>query len=362
MRFKNENEAIYGKEPVVDNLSSLDEESQRIHLGELLNYYNMAHSKKEKKEWFLEYLNSEGSKEEVRAADSLSDSNFVTAGIYARLWMRGFQVSMIGNKLTSLREKLVREGQEHNTHSAEDQQRRDLLRKRKQEAEDSDALYVFNLELDNFLATFKTNFDMNKWIFENKVSSTVQSAIKQIASRLKKELILSQTDEDFKEAYRHIPERKKKDVFAFLESILTTEAPKKTRTVTTRKPRKKSPEKLVKKLLYQQTYDEFDLNLKSIDPKQIIEAQQLWAYNTKTRVLTQYVAKDADGLTVKGSTIINISEENSQSKKLRKPKEVLTQVLAANKVALRKIFTNLTTQKQTVNGRINRTTILLRTV
>lgn len=59
-----------------------------------------------------------------------------------------------------------------------------------------------------------------------------------------------------------------------------------------RKPRKKkekSPEKLVSKMQFKK--DDEKANLQSIDPTEIIYAEQLWVYNTKTRKLGHYRAK-----------------------------------------------------------------------
>jgi hypothetical protein len=128
-----------------------------------------------------------------------------------------------------------------------------------------------------------------------------------------------------------------------------------------RKPRKrkqKTPEQLIAKLFYQEAYAPSDL--KSEDPKKIIGAQQLWVYNTKTKKLGVYHSEDASGLSVKGSTITGYSESKSITRTLRKPDEVIPQVLNGGKVYLRNVFTDLTTKETLLNGRINTDTILLK--
>ncbi len=72
---------------------------------------------------------------------------------------------------------------------------------------------------------------------------------------------------------------------------------------TARKPRKKktvSADKLVEKLKFQQT--EKSLGLVSINPRDIVGAQELWIYNTKTRKIGKYIANDIAGLSVKSAT------------------------------------------------------------
>ena len=100
-----------------------------------------------------------------------------------------------------------------------------------------------------------------------------------------------------------------------------------------RKPRKKkekSPEQLVAKMQYKK--EDTKLELKSIDPAEIIYAEELWVYNTKTRKLGHYVARTLDprglnrpgtGLMVKGTSIKGFNEEASVQKTLRKPEKQL---------------------------------------
>ena len=91
-----------------------------------------------------------------------------------------------------------------------------------------------------------------------------------------------------------------------------------------RKPRKKkekSPEQLVAKMQFKKNDEK--ANLESIDPAEIIYAEQVWVYNTKTRKLGHYIAKVLDprgmnrpgtGLMVKGTSIKGFDEENSIQK------------------------------------------------
>lgn len=140
------------------------------------------------------------------------------------------------------------------------------------------------------------------------------------------------------------------DLMKFLEASSQSRKP--------RKRKKKSPEQLVAKLNYQEAYAPSDL--KSEDPKKIIGAQQLWVYNTKTKKLGVYQAEDASGLSIKGSTIINHSESKSITKTLRKPDEIIPQVIKGGKVYLRNVLSELTTKESLLNGRINTDTILLK--
>ena len=99
----------------------------------------------------------------------------------------------------------------------------------------------------------------------------------------------------------------------------------------------------------------------SINPVDIIGAQVLWVYNTKTRKLGKYVAEDMGGaLNIKGTTITGYNESKSVSKTLRKPEAQIKEFLSAGKIDLRKYLENIKATEVKLNGRINADTILLK--
>ena len=139
----------------------------------------------------------------------------------------------------------------------------------------------------------------------------------------------------------------------------------------TRKPRKvkpKSAEKLVAKLKYKKQDEK--LALVSINPADIIKAEELWVYNSKTRKLGRYVTsvidpqkqkRDGTGLEVKGTTLIRFSESESIAKTLRKPVEQLAEFKKCGKIQRKKFFEAIKTTETKLNGRINPETLLLLT-
>lgn len=168
-------------------------------------------------------------------------------------------------------------------------------------------------------------------------------------------------DEQIVEAYAHYKKPGLKKLIAFCDLVITDCMKLAGESVKNRKPRKrkvKSPDELVAKMKYCKDFAE--LKLVSITPREIIGVMQLWVYNTKTRKLGCYHAEDAGGLTVKGSSIINYSETKSVMKKLRKPEQMLPEVLKGGKVFLRNVIDNIKAVESPLSGRINEDTILLR--
>jgi hypothetical protein len=139
-----------------------------------------------------------------------------------------------------------------------------------------------------------------------------------------------------------------------------------------RKPRKKkekSPEQLVAKMQFKKNDEK--ANLESIDPAEIIYAEQVWVYNTKTRKLGHYIARVLDprgmnrpgtGLMVKGTSIKGFDEENSIQKTLRKPEEQLKEFANSGPKKVIEVFDAIKTMGIKLNGRVNSEVILLRAV
>jgi hypothetical protein len=171
-------------------------------------------------------------------------------------------------------------------------------------------------------------------------------------------------DEQLKEGYSFMKAVDFKRCEAFYDKIFQdlaayNQTKKATKKAAVRKPPQK--EKLVRSLKYLK--QDSGMKLVSINPVDIVGAEQLWVYNVKNRKLGKYVAEDQGGvLGVKGTTITGFNENKSTQKTLRKPEEQVKAFLASNKVELRKFLDNIKTTEIKLNGRINADTILLKVI
>ena len=118
---------------------------------------------------------------------------------------------------------------------------------------------------------------------------------------------------------------------------------------------------------YAKTDDKYQLA--SINPEDIIKANELWVFNTKTRKIGKYVAdiidplgagREGSGLSVKGTTITGFKETESIQKTLRKPEEQLKEFKTSGKVKLRTFLDDIKAVDIKLNGRINNDIILLK--
>ena len=175
------------------------------------------------------------------------------------------------------------------------------------------------------------------------------------------ELASGKADEQLKEGYSHRSKKQIKSFIAFLQEIESACNMLMQEAKVNKQPRAKkavSKDKIIAKLKYKKS-DE-PLKLVSVNPADIIGAQELWIFNSKTRKLGKYVAAEFQELGIKGTTITGFSEIKSVQKTLRKPAEQLKAFKEAGKVVLRKFLEDINAVDTKMNGRINEDIMLLK--
>ena len=168
--------------------------------------------------------------------------------------------------------------------------------------------------------------------------------------------------QQFREGYAHLAKADAKKFLEGLEKILTACDMVVEKAKTTRKPRvKKAPskEKLIAKVKYKK--QDVKYSIVSVHPSDMIDAKEVWVFNTKNRKLGKYIADDMTGpITVKGTSLVGYNEITSIQKTLRKPEEQLKAFKSAGKVALRKFLEDINTTDTKLNGRLNEETVILK--
>jgi hypothetical protein len=103
------------------------------------------------------------------------------------------------------------------------------------------------------------------------------------------------------------------------------------------------------------------LGIVSVPPAQLVKAQSVLVYNTKTRKVGLYVSKNSEGFGIKGTTLLNYTDISSQ-KTLRKPAEQLKELKEQNTQKRIETWYNksVKTTETKLNGRFNEDTIILR--
>ena len=178
--------------------------------------------------------------------------------------------------------------------------------------------------------------------------------------------------EQLKEGYAHVKKADIKKLRTAISELMVALDFIIDQAKATRKPRKAKPrsaDKVIAKLKFLKVDEKY--KLASINPIDVVGANELWVFNVKTRKLGKYIASSIDpkglgregtGLSVKGTTIIGFDEKLSVQKTLRKPDEQLKEFKGAGKVALRKFLEDINTTDTKLNGRCNLDTVLLKVV
>jgi len=202
-------------------------------------------------------------------------------------------------------------------------------------------------------------------IMQDKVKPVHASRIVEAFKKSRTQIydVLNTDDDQLKEGYTNFTKLQLKKLLAYYDLIINDAIKLSEEVKQTRKPRKrkvKTPDQLVTKVGV--LTEDTTLKLKSEEPKKIIGATQVWIYNVKTRKLGVYHADDASGLSVKGSSVINFNEQKSVCKTLRKPENILPDVVKGGKVFLRNVMDNINAKEKSLTGRLNGDTILVKIV
>lgn len=344
------------------------QENYRISLQSALCYYNANMENRERAKVVLNYLKKHN-KQYYEALSDAPDYEFLTLGSLLTIknkseYLSPEDDSKIQAKLDALYTryalKKVAAPVEDNSSTKNTPvisvEQRVIESARKQSEE-------IDYAIDAFFKNKKSDFSTKSFLIANGISGAVAKRIGEYYKPTLAEIeeALSGKDEQLVEGYSFLTKTELKrfrDMLAGIveDCINVSLAAKSNRAPRTKKA--KPPAKQVEKLKYLIEFPE--LGLKSVHPTKIVGANQLWVYNTKNKKLGVYYATGASGFSVKGSTLLGWDPEVSSQNGLRKPTDIIPQVLEGGKLQLQKILGKLTTINTKLNGRINSDTIILR--
>lgn len=220
-------------------------------------------------------------------------------------------------------------------------------------------------EIDNFVLNGyrDAGYSLYKYCQGTNVAKQYIGALEVLVNRRLAELDLIGKDAQVTEGYSNLGKRDVKAFTEFLNKLIEegnkyANFKKANRKVRVKK--QKPAGEQVSKMKYLKEFA--DLKLKSVTAASIIGANQLWVYNTKNKKLGVYNASGTSGFSVKGTSLQGYDPETSVQRTLRKPDIVIPKMMAAGKVALRKILPDLTTTETALNGRFNEDILLLRVI
>lgn len=335
-----------GKEPEFDG-SELTE-MQLIRTYSWYNYFAVGANKDASKDYIVEYAKANKMKIYI------SNHEKPTFGWIARILTRGGKVSDV--VMTRFNEYM---------HS---------LRKPVASNDDNAPATVEVVKtnpLDKWIPDFEdavdsqaSSFSAYKYLVSNSVP---QVYVKQIAEYYQPILEEAQgaynkVDKVLTECYNNYSRADLKKYVAYLQLIIDDCARYLGNVKKERKPRAKKAKPvatLLKHFKYQQSHA--PLKLTSENAEKIIGASALYALNTKYNTLTMYVAKDATGLTVNRTSIANIDEKQSMTKRVgRSVEKIVNDILNGTKRSRLLVLKNVKTDAIKLADRINENVILLK--
>lgn len=339
-----------------------EEEVSKLNLILAMNWYNATKDAKDAKKYLLASLKDAGVEKVILSAFSkIEDVDCMTTGFLARIVSRGGILSVSDREtfdcavtgLVAAAEVIA----EETVAVAEKVGVVKLTVQDRMRMQADRAIAELESVLDS--REFKTNV---KEILVNAGVKGPQAAKVKlwVEAKLAEFTEVQKTkDADLKEGYSNYS---KADIKAILKWLATVDESLSLVKVA-RKARKKK-DKPVGKVVAAVKYLKSDAELKvtSIDPVEIVGAQQLWVFNVKYRKLGVFVASDPQGLTVKGTTVKNFDEVKSVQKTVRKPEKKIPEVMGAGKVALRKTMDDIKAKAAKLKGRLNGEVLLLKVV
>jgi hypothetical protein len=373
-------EKYTGKEPIwdYDRALAFSNEEFDHHLRKSFAYYNYYYSPKDLKKYVVAWLRQhEGDKgvhvldkatidRYARSSDSLTPFT-VCALVKANsqgMPLRDRHVEYILNAVHRVLEMRADEEEIDDDKDLKKTEARVItIQDRMNEVAKKHILYFEILE-DALFAGETVDPKAYEYLVKNLVPQALIGKIQSVFEPRYNELKEARKgeDEQLKEGYSHYKAADFKRCEAFYDKLFQdlaayNQTKKATKKAAVRKPPQK--EKLVKSLKYLK--QDTALKIVSINPVDIVGAEELWVYNVKNRKIGKYIAEDQGGvLGVKGTSITGFNETKSTQKTLRKPEEQIKQFLASSKVELRKFLENIKATEIKLNGRINAETILLK--
>ena len=348
------NKVAWGHEPQWDTKEDYD-----TFLGFALNWYSVNSTSEKSKKWTIEYLTSINYPK-LNDLNKVPDRVFTTIGSVARLATRGIKLSDKHKQyIVEQANLLVRENKEKLSTEV-------LIIPAKKRMDPIQRQLISAIEevTDKYLISRSTavlaNFDFPRLVTSCRADvGQVRKVLQSLEPRTSELQGALSGDKELKEAYSHMTPKQITVLVNFYSKVLhqgLEVAPKKTRKPRTKKP--KSAEKILKKFQHKRSDNE--LKIESADPKDILGADELWVFNTKTRKLGFFKAAENEKLSVTGTSIRGYNEETSFCKKLRKPVEQLAQVKSLSKPATKKYVANIRSKEAVLRSRINEDTLLVR--
>jgi len=350
------NKKYYGDEP------TFERGHDRIKLLNGFNWYNTMAEEDDVRKYIVDFYKSVGQSHEITKISRVPFMRIPrTAASVFRMHMRG---ATLDDGMLERAKQSVAECMKY----AEVEKKEEPTNVVRLSIQDhvNNKVSDFIADIDETIDNLPADFSMYKILqsaqFPANLSVRVADRYRPIMQEISD--AIEKKDPQLVEGYSRYTKKQMKDMLALYTGIVEDCEKYSGNLRKARMPRKKkavSAEKKLKNFQYQK--EDNSLKISSVNPETILGAQELWTFNTKSKVLSVFRAVDRGGLSVKSTAITGYDPASSQSKKIgRKTDEILNSVTTSGKVALRKLFDTINTDNLKFVDRLNSNTVLLKVV
>lgn len=334
-------------------------------LAKAFTWYSRFFDKKDAKVMMVQYLEWLQQHAHAKVMNRVNENEFmVTLCWLARMNMRGLEltpheVDILNNEVKRLLETTAKPEVIKKTEAPKPNVQ-EIMRSRAQElCGELEGIFDECLHTKNKIAPNTIALLNEKNILPQHVNILIEAWTRKL---FEFQNVLQGKDKDLMEGYNHLSKTQIKNIIKFCEIIINdlhgyvvikkTEQPARKKKVLT-------PQQLTKNVKFQ-VKDEI-LGLRSVAPSKLIDAEEIWVYDTSKRKLSYYVAdQHVKTMSVKGNMIVGFDNTLSGTKTLRKPEVQLKDFLSLGKVEVRKFFKNIKTVQTIPSGRMTSTIIILK--
>lgn len=340
------NQKYFGDEPVKF-------ECTNDKMMDAFTWYNYMCSSSDAREYLVSYLVNVDRKAEAKVINSIKECWVpTTAGWTARIINNGNYVS---DYSISFMNQKIKEAIDHKTEDdVAPGEKPNVQTYIKDKSNDMVATIEDMLDIG-----YDPSFSYYNFFKAHEVSPNVLRKVKEYYAPLLEEYRLIGKDKDLREGYKYLKPREVTARIAYLHKMISDIDSLIANKLQSRKKRVvKAKVKKINLIDFKYLKEDNELKLISIDPNKILDSKELWLYNTKINTLT--VLYSDVGFSIKGTTILNITEKSVTKKIGKSSEKMLTRVMSDSRVQLRKLMGEIKSVASVASGRTNENVIVMR--
>lgn len=333
------NQVLSGTEPTFKN-STIDPKEYRTVLMLALNWYSREKTWEDSLKYFMTHFKNEP------ISSGINPKVVANVGYICRMISRGFPASdklnkLINSTLVKAKAATIYLKEQEKIKAEEAKKEEKLVYKVPGLIDDpkvSAFLNDYDGHIDDIIMGKTKSINLHSTFLSKQQKQMIKTYVERTITGIEG---LTQEEKGFSNATE-------KTLRTFVAKILNELG-----AAPVRAPRKKKVipiEKMIEKLQYSKKSE--------IKPEKIIGANILIAYDEKSRKIRVY--HSTDGFGVKGTTLLNVDDDKSYSKTLRKPDEQLVKIKGLPKMSLLKEVEAIRATPGKLNGRLNEDVILLK--